>query len=328
MTNFVLRDVQPVDVEKIIALAKVAVADENEARGLTADGMATQMRLLTRGRMIPVRLLLALAQVRWGLIVAEQDGTIVGCGGFSGRGGRYRLHTSMVAPEHRRQGIAQAILTERLRRIQAVGGEWVVADVLSTNEASLGNLTQQGLTPLHTSVEYEIVLDRQSQPDSSAVVALPVSRQDQPHLRKLSLELRAAPTGEKPWLSDPTEEILRHPMRQLMDTLVRQQNWVRRFEREGQLLGYLFVSTTPQDTKGFLAQPLVSREGIAHLPALMNDAFVWLRDRGKQAAQMTTVKHPELEARLLEMGWVPQHTWLRLAKRLTSQPREAVQAVS
>ena len=72
------------------------------------------------------------------LLVAEQDGQVVGTliAAWDGwRGNMYRL---AVAPEHRREGVARRLVSEGERRLKAVGCQRVTALVWREDEPAAG----------------------------------------------------------------------------------------------------------------------------------------------------------------------------------------------
>lgn len=50
----------------------------------------------------------------------------------------------MVHPQFQRRGIGRALLQQRLQRLEELGYPYVTTSILATNEASLGNVSQQG----------------------------------------------------------------------------------------------------------------------------------------------------------------------------------------
>jgi ribosomal protein S18 acetylase RimI-like enzyme len=72
------------------------------------------------------------------VLVAEEGGRIVGClvAGWDGwRGHMYRL---AVLPEHRRRGVARALVAEGERRLRARGARRVAAIVVTAHEPAVG----------------------------------------------------------------------------------------------------------------------------------------------------------------------------------------------
>jgi hypothetical protein len=63
--------------------------------------------------------------------------------------------------------------------------------------------------------------------------------------------------------------------------------------------------------------PVAADENLVHLPAMLDEAAVWLMELGKTAVQMAVPDEREqLAAQLESAGWVKSHSWLRLVKWL------------
>ena len=86
------------DFNTLTRTANVSFAEEDTARGETPESFVQQVRMVTRGRMIPFKVLTALAGYKWEIFVAEVDGAVVGCGGFLGRK-KMELANLMVHPD-------------------------------------------------------------------------------------------------------------------------------------------------------------------------------------------------------------------------------------
>jgi ribosomal protein S18 acetylase RimI-like enzyme len=78
------------------------------------------------------------------LLVAEEDGQVIGTlvAGFDGwRGNLYR---AAVVPSHRRQGVALALVAEAERRLHALGARRISAIVLDHEEHATSFWTAAG----------------------------------------------------------------------------------------------------------------------------------------------------------------------------------------
>jgi ribosomal protein S18 acetylase RimI-like enzyme len=78
------------------------------------------------------------------LLIAEDAGVVVGSviGAWDGwRGSIYRL---AVAPTHRRQGLASALLDAAVARLRSVGATRLQAIVVDTSSAAMGFWTTSG----------------------------------------------------------------------------------------------------------------------------------------------------------------------------------------
>jgi len=138
-----IRPFRYTDLEALIRIAEVSFAEEYTARGETPASFARQVRMVARGRMVPFKMLSALAGIQWELFVAEVDGKVVGCGSNQGCK-QTELSNLMVHPQHRRQGIGQALLEKRLQSLTEKGYPFVTTTILASNQASLSNVGKQG----------------------------------------------------------------------------------------------------------------------------------------------------------------------------------------
>jgi ribosomal protein S18 acetylase RimI-like enzyme len=78
------------------------------------------------------------------VLVAEEDGEIIGVAfGVTAHNGRAHLNIACVRPEHRRHGVASALVAEFAARALAEGSEHVTLDVDVTNE--VGQIAWQRL---------------------------------------------------------------------------------------------------------------------------------------------------------------------------------------
>jgi ribosomal protein S18 acetylase RimI-like enzyme len=93
------------------------VAGENASR--PADDAGAVLALMTRDREA--------------LILADRDGVLVGSVIAGWDGWRYHLYRLAVHPDHRRQGVATALLDRAEQRLVAFGAKRIDAMVLDNN---------------------------------------------------------------------------------------------------------------------------------------------------------------------------------------------------
>lgn len=153
-----IRDFTAGDLPAILQLYQVAVPDESRAEGYTPDELAKQARAMVAGNMVLFKILMRLMQQRWALLVAEEAGQVVGLGGFRGSAEVVEFGPLMVLPEFRRQGVGAALTQARLARAKQLGVSGVYVGPLTTNQASLGNLSKNGFALYRYHTGYEITL--------------------------------------------------------------------------------------------------------------------------------------------------------------------------
>lgn len=167
-----IRPFRYTDLDALSHIAEVSFAEEHTVRGETPESFARQVKMITRGRMIPFKVLAALAGYRWELFVAEADGKVVGCGGYVGRQ-HMELSNLMVHPQYRRRGIGQALLEKRLQRLAEKGYRFVTTTILASNQASLGNVNKQGFEVFDRYSILETPLPLQQDTDGTAGNIIP-----------------------------------------------------------------------------------------------------------------------------------------------------------
>lgn len=99
------------------------------------------------------------------VIVAEQDGAVVGWGSFSGWSDRcsYAATVEMsvyIDPAHLRQGLGKALSRELLRLAPDVGVHSILSRICSENTASLAMAERLGFTTIGTMHEVGRKFDR------------------------------------------------------------------------------------------------------------------------------------------------------------------------
>ncbi len=320
--NVHIRPFRYSDVDALVQIAAVAFAEEMRAQGITPEGFIGQVRMITRGRMIPFRLMTAIAGINWELFVAEVDGQIVGCGGYVGRR-HVDLGNLMVAPEYRRQGIGQKLLEFRLQRLADLGHERVTTMVLAGNEASLGNLRKQGFEVFDEYAVLETGLPRsqRDKADAGDSVVRPVRSSDRHAFERiesqtvnpLSLQLQGS---SWPHYSPS-------PIGRIVNRLMGAQRWSCAFEQDGQAVGFLLASSSQNQNTGFIARPVIPDEHLLLAPPMIDQMMGRLLESGKSKVQITIpASRAKLTEILMDRNWAATYTWYRLVKWLNgrSQP--------
>jgi ribosomal protein S18 acetylase RimI-like enzyme len=115
----ILRSARPDDVEAVLDVWSRA-----EAAPSATDDAPSLLRLL--------------AHDPDALVVAELDGVVIGTVIATFDGWRANLYRLAVVPEHRRRGVARALVVEGERRVRTRGARRFSALVLATEEPAVG----------------------------------------------------------------------------------------------------------------------------------------------------------------------------------------------
>ena len=311
-----IREFRHTDLDALINIAKVSFAEEYTASGQSPESFAHQVRMATRGRMIPLRLSSYLAGIQWKFFVAEVDGLVVGCGSYMGRE-TMELANLMVHPQYRRRGIAQALLAKRLQHLREKGYPYVKTTVLATNEASLGNLRKQefDIFDRFTVLEIPLPLQHQATDFSDNITSRPVQQSDITTFQELEQQI-----SNPVWLQiqgSAASNYFPSFGERLMQKLSNAQRWVRVFIQDEQAIGYLSATTAGNQTKGTVFRPVIAQEHVEYLPHMLNEAAVWLRQLGKETIRIGVPdKREQLMQELMNRGWVKTVSWVQLVKWL------------
>lgn len=311
----VIREFRYTDLDPLINIAKISFAEEYSASGQSPQSFINQVRMVTRGRMIPFSLLTYLTGIQWKFYVAEVDNLVVGCGSFMGRQ-TMELANLMVHPQHRRRGIGQALLEKRLEHLRERGYPYVKTSVLATNEASLGNLHKQGFEVFdrYTILEASLPLPLNTRL-SDKINSRPVQKLDITAFKELEKQI-ATPAWLQIQGSAAPNYFLTFGDR-LMQKFTNEQRWVRVFSREGKIIGFLSATTSGNQTKGSLFRPVIAQEHIVHFPQILTEAAAWLGQLGKEKIRIGVPDDREgLMLELLKNGWVKTVSWVLLVKWL------------
>jgi len=323
MDNVHIRPFRYSDIDALVQIATIAFAEEMRAQGMTPEGFIGQVRMIMRGRMIPFRLVTAIAGIHWEMFVAEVDGQVVGCGGYVGRR-HIDLGNLMVVPDYRRQGIGQKLLEYRLKRLTDLGYERVTTMVLAGNEASLGNLRKQGfeLFDEYTVLETGLPWSKGEESDAPDIVVRPVTSSDRHAFERIESQTVNPASLQLQGSSWP--HYSPSPIERVLNRFIGAQRWSRTFEQARQTVGFLLASSSRNQRTGFIARPVISDEHLQLTPALTGEMMSGLAELGKSKVQIAIpTSRVELIEILQEHGWVPTHTWYRLVKWLNGRSQSS-----
>lgn len=317
MTHLEIRPFRYDDLDALIDLGRISFADEMRAQGISPEAFSQQIRLATRGRMVPFRLLSLLTGFRWQMFVAELDGRIVGCGGYVGERPA-RLANLMVHPDYRRRGIGQALLVHRLQALARRGVPYAVTTVLATNEASLGNLTKQGFRRFDQYTIWEIPL-----PYPKTMVESIISRPPQDADRGMLAQLEQRLFGELVRYGGSTlPNYFAAGLSKIRDRLMGTTRWARIFEWDGVVIGGLAAQSSSNHRSGIISRPLLDPDQPGLLPSMLVDGADWVQSQGKSAVQMGIPEQLDSVGDVLEeVGWKRSHRWVQLVKVIGQAPK-------
>jgi ribosomal protein S18 acetylase RimI-like enzyme len=312
----IIRQFRYTDLDDLIRIAKNSFAEEYVARGETSESFVRQVRLATRGRMIPFKVVTALAGIKWGLFVAEVEGNVVGFGSYLGRK-QMELANLMVHPNYRRRGIGQVLLEKRLQHLAEKGYPFVTTTILASNQASLGNVAKQGFEVFdrYTIMETPLPLHQKTGDTNEHLKSRPVQPADEATFKELEKQI-AHPTWLQIQGSAASHYFLPFGGR-LMNRFTNSQHWARVFTRNGSAIGFLLAITSSGQTKGILARPMIAEENTDNLPPMLHEAATWLTQLGKTAVQIGVPdERNALMEELQSNSWVKTQSWVRLVKQL------------
>lgn len=317
--SLLIRPLRITDIDSLTDIAAISFAAEYEARGQTAASFSQQIRMVTRGRMIPFRLFTRLAGYKWAIFVAEVDGRIVGCGGYIGRK-QVELANLMVHPDYRRQGIGRALLQKRLTYLAEAGYPYVTTTVLTTNTASLGNLSQQGFTPFdtYTILQKPLASTENHKWSDASLLSRQLTPTDKSIFTQIEAEL--TPPDLLAQQGSKVEGYFLSSGQRLLNRLTGSRFWARAFIHKGETVGFLAGRTATGQTSGMVGRPIVRDAHLHHLPAMLHEAETWLLQEDKKKVQLSLpVSRAHVGEELLhQYGWTETYTWVRLIKKLSA----------
>lgn len=106
-------------------------------------------------------------------------------------------------------------------------------------------------------------------------------------------------------------------MTSLLNQLSGANKWVRAFEVNGRVIGFLAAFTSKHQNTGTIARPFVSDDDLQLLPSMLHEASAWLLSLEKSALQIAVPEErTKLISTLEENGWNKVQSWIRLKKEL------------
>jgi GNAT superfamily N-acetyltransferase len=328
MNDIVIRKFKHTDVDEFIRLSKISFAEESIAEGINPEDFEHETRRIFRWKMLPYKLLTTLMGVKWEGFVAEKDGKVVGGGMYIGRNNRMTITNLMVDPEYRRQGIGQALLVSRLERLSERGFPYVMAQVLDTNLASLQNLKKQNFEIFNQFSVYERSLPLPKNKDAvlPPITIREINRSDR--MLFLEIERKITPTFVIQVKGSAKTQYFLSGWQRIYNHFTGYSRWVKAAVVSGKTIGFLCAAFQDRQRKGLLIQPVVADEGLRFLPAMMQEAGVWLEKSGKEAMIVEIPDHhTQIQEYLLENGWKKQYTWLELVRWLDEQANKKLNSL-
>lgn len=284
-----VRDFRFTDLEGVVAVyAGVSAADHRRA-GLDPQAAVRQVRAFTRGRMIPARLLMALLNYRWGIVVAEESSEIMGIGGYFGPPQRVVLGPLLVRPEHRGRGLGQALLQALLQRLRRTGSRLAVAEVEASNRAALHLLQNAGFTLYDRYTEFELALPLPPVAVDSPFILRAPAPADRAAVLALEQQVRSAPSLETDGSIVP--RLYPGALTRALDGLYRRFNGRQALEEvlvaEGRVVGLLRAVSEVTFRKGWVTQAWSAREQEEGPTLVMlSRGAAWMHALDKQAIRV------------------------------------------
>jgi GNAT superfamily N-acetyltransferase len=277
--------------------------------------------------MIPFRLFSALAGYKWAIFVAEKDGVIVGSASYLGSGNdRVNLANLMVHPDHRRQGVGQALLEKRLEVLTQKGCALATTTIVADNLPSLNNVAKQGFEPFsrYSLWESSLPLKWGEAVQPEFVASRPVQAADIAYFKTLE-----ASVFSPIWLQTRGSIAAAYfpsPISRLNTWFSRTNSWTRLFTKDSVVVGFLLGRTSARQIKGAVSRPIVAPENHHLLPAMLSEAGDWLAQMGKDSLQLTLSDDPTPEREWLiqqlnAAGWIHKQAYVQLVKWLSDKNR-------
>lgn len=313
-----IREFEYTDLEALINIAKVSFAEEYTANGQSQESFAHQVRMVTRGRMIPFKLLSALAGTQWKLFVAEINDQVVGCGGYLGSQS-IELANLMVHPDYRRRGVGQALLEERLHHLREKGYPYVKTTVLASNQPSLRNLYKQQFEAFDSYTVFETTtpFDYNVSSLSNKISSRPTRQSDIYIFKELEEQI-----ANSVWLQiqgSATPNYFPSISDRLMQKLTNTQRWTRTFFKNNRIIGFLSATTSKDQKSGAIFRPVIAQENIQYLPQFLQEASIWLRRLGKEKIRIGIPNdRGYLVEEMLSNKWIEAVSWIQLVKWFTN----------